>query len=176
MEKVVVISGKRTAFGSFGGSFKDISATDLGVASAKATLEAAGVAAAKAPALAALAEKGAPTPAALAAEFAPVASRLAQTKPAADAGFIDRLIANAERVVRIRPAGDVAGATPDAILARVEAKLKRGEVIAAAADWRQLPANLRAEAGPFAQRLEARADAEDAALKIQRDALGPVTQ
>lgn len=44
MEKIVFISGKRTAFGAFGGSLKDISATDLSVAAGKATLEAAGVA------------------------------------------------------------------------------------------------------------------------------------
>ncbi len=43
MEKVVFISGKRTPFGAFGGSLKDVSATDLGVASAKATLEQAGL-------------------------------------------------------------------------------------------------------------------------------------
>lgn len=43
MEKVVFISGKRTPFGAFGGSLKDISATDLGVVAAKATLEQAGV-------------------------------------------------------------------------------------------------------------------------------------
>lgn len=42
MEKIVFISGKRTAFGAFGGSLKDVSATDLGVAAAKATLEQAG--------------------------------------------------------------------------------------------------------------------------------------
>ncbi len=39
MEKIVFISGKRTPFGAFGGSLKDISATDLSVAAAKATLE-----------------------------------------------------------------------------------------------------------------------------------------
>lgn len=39
MEKIVFISGKRTPFGAFGGSLKDLSATDLGVVSAKATLE-----------------------------------------------------------------------------------------------------------------------------------------
>lgn len=47
MEKVVIISGKRTAFGSFGGSLKDVSATELGVVTAKATLEQAGLAADK---------------------------------------------------------------------------------------------------------------------------------
>ncbi len=38
MEKIVFIAGKRTAFGAFGGSLKDVSATDLGVESVKATL------------------------------------------------------------------------------------------------------------------------------------------
>lgn len=43
MENIVVIAGKRTPFGAFGGSLKDLSATDLGVASAKSTLAQAGV-------------------------------------------------------------------------------------------------------------------------------------
>lgn len=47
MEKIVFISGKRTPFGAFGGSLKDLSATDLGVIAAKATLEQAQVSADK---------------------------------------------------------------------------------------------------------------------------------
>jgi acetyl-CoA acetyltransferase family protein len=43
MEKIVFVAGKRTAFGAFGGSLKDISATDLGVATVKGTLEQAGL-------------------------------------------------------------------------------------------------------------------------------------
>lgn len=43
MEKIVFISGKRTAFTSFGGSFKDLSATDLTVAAGLATLQAGNV-------------------------------------------------------------------------------------------------------------------------------------
>lgn len=39
MEKIVFVAGKRTAFGAFGGSLKDISGTDLTVAAAKGTLE-----------------------------------------------------------------------------------------------------------------------------------------
>jgi acetyl-CoA acyltransferase 2 len=42
---IVILSGVRTAFGKFGGSLKDISATDLAVPAAKAALERAGVAA-----------------------------------------------------------------------------------------------------------------------------------
>lgn len=47
MEKIYLVSGKRTAFGSFGGGLKDVSATDLTVAAGKATLEAAGITADK---------------------------------------------------------------------------------------------------------------------------------
>ncbi len=35
---VVILSGKRTGFGSFGGSLRDLSATELGVVSAKAAM------------------------------------------------------------------------------------------------------------------------------------------
>lgn len=41
MEKIVFISGKRTAFGAFGGLLKDVSATDLTVIAGQATLQAA---------------------------------------------------------------------------------------------------------------------------------------
>lgn len=39
MEQIYIISGKRTAFGAFGGLLKNISGTDLGVFSAKAAIE-----------------------------------------------------------------------------------------------------------------------------------------
>ena len=41
--EVVVLSGKRTGFGTFGGSLKRFSATDLGVFSSTAAIEAAGI-------------------------------------------------------------------------------------------------------------------------------------
>ncbi len=46
-ENIYLVSGKRTAFGSFGGGLKDVSATDLTVAAGRATLEAAGISADK---------------------------------------------------------------------------------------------------------------------------------
>ena len=42
-KEVVFLSGKRTPFGTFGGSLKDFTATDLGAHSAHAALEAAGI-------------------------------------------------------------------------------------------------------------------------------------
>ena len=41
--EVVFLSGKRTPFGTFGGSLRDFTATDLGVFSAEAAMEAAGI-------------------------------------------------------------------------------------------------------------------------------------
>lgn len=42
--EVVFLSGKRTGFGTFGGSLKDLSAIELGAVSAEAAIEAAGIA------------------------------------------------------------------------------------------------------------------------------------
>ncbi len=42
-KEIVFLSGKRTPFGTFGGSLKEFSATDLGVLSAEAALAAAGI-------------------------------------------------------------------------------------------------------------------------------------
>ncbi len=44
-EEILFLGGKRTAFGTFGGTLKDLSATDLGVETAKATLAQAKVSA-----------------------------------------------------------------------------------------------------------------------------------
>ena len=43
MQDVVIIDGARTAFGTFGGALRDVSATDLGVVAAKGALERAKV-------------------------------------------------------------------------------------------------------------------------------------
>ena len=40
---VVILSGKRTPFGTFGGGLKDLTATDLAVASSRAAIAAAGI-------------------------------------------------------------------------------------------------------------------------------------
>lgn len=45
MKNIVIVAGKRTPFGAFGGSLKDISATDLAVIAGKATLEQANISA-----------------------------------------------------------------------------------------------------------------------------------
>jgi len=41
--EIVFLSGVRTGFGSFGGSLKELTATDLGTVAAKAAIERAGI-------------------------------------------------------------------------------------------------------------------------------------
>ncbi|MBI3522885.1 MAG: acetyl-CoA C-acetyltransferase [Chloroflexi bacterium] len=47
MKDVVILGGARTAFGTYGGALRDLSATDLGVVAAKGALERSGVPAAE---------------------------------------------------------------------------------------------------------------------------------
>src|SRR5258708_31754080 len=47
MKDVVLLGGARTAFGTYGGALRDVSATDLGVVAAKGALERSKVPAAK---------------------------------------------------------------------------------------------------------------------------------
>lgn len=43
MDDILIVEGARTPFGTYGGSFKDVSAMELGVAASKAAMERAGV-------------------------------------------------------------------------------------------------------------------------------------
>lgn len=43
LQEIVIVGGARTPFGKFGGSLRDVTATELGVAAAKGALEASGV-------------------------------------------------------------------------------------------------------------------------------------
>jgi acetyl-CoA acetyltransferase len=43
MEEIVIVSAKRTPFGAFGGTLKNFSPTDLGVAASQASIKQAGV-------------------------------------------------------------------------------------------------------------------------------------
>lgn len=43
LSDIVILDGARTPFGKFGGSLRDVTATQLGVAAAKGALETAGV-------------------------------------------------------------------------------------------------------------------------------------
>ena len=90
----------------------------------------------------AVAREGLPTVAKLSARFAELAPKLAREPDTAD-GYLARLWANAARLVEVRPVGEVEGASAGAVVARMEERLKRGDLAAALEEGARLPAAVR---------------------------------
>jgi hypothetical protein len=88
-----------------------------------------------------------------------------------DGGILDRLAANAEKLVRVRPIDDIAGDEPTAVLARIEARAAQSDIVGALAALGQLPAPARAAAAPWIARAEARNAALAASRQLVADAL-----
>lgn len=83
--------------------------------------------------------------------------------PAASGGFLERLQANAEHLVRVRPAGAPAGNDASAVLARVEQSAAQENIAAALTDIGTLPEAARQVAANWVTRATARQKALDAA-------------
>jgi hypothetical protein len=105
---------------------------------------------------------GIPSTDALRAEFSAVADAIiaAASPPVESGGLVGRLVDSARGLVRARPVGDVAGTTPDAIVARVEDRLAKGDVEAAALEFGALPEAASKPGEAFAKRLQARLEAD----------------
>lgn len=122
-------------------------------------------------ALSRLAETGAPSRTALAAsfdEYATLAVRKARKPP--EGSDVGRRLAYAfSKAVTIRRIDDVAGTTPDAMIARAERALDEGEVIAALKSLDGLPPQAQAALAPWRAGAERRAeiDREVAALRLR---------
>jgi hypothetical protein len=126
-----------------------------------AELEAARQHAADAKALAPLegfAASGVPVAAALARELASLepALRQAAGAPPPEGGILEKLQANAERLVRIRPVEEVAGDDPSTTIARAQIKAERGDVAGALTELGTLAERVRAPAQAWIARAQAR--------------------
>jgi len=119
------------------------------------------------------AASGVPTAAALARELSALAPALYQAAgtPAREGGFLDRLQASAEKLVRIRPVEEIAGSDPAAIISRVEVRAAQADLAGALAELAALPAAARAPAEPWIKKAQARAAAVDASRRFAADAL-----
>ncbi|CAA2099546.1 hypothetical protein MBUL_00207 [Methylobacterium bullatum] len=131
-------------------------------------------------AVAAFADKGAPTARSLAAEFRPIAERIAairkaaQAKSVAETGDIkQRLMSMAESIVQVRkvdsPAAPGEAAAEDAV-PKVQDALDRGAIAEAAKAFAGLPEDVRTQFGEFGTKLASRAAAGDAAQALLADA------
>ena len=118
------------------------------------------------------AASGVPAPQVLAQELSGL---LPSMRAALDAdstrsgGFLDKLEANASKLVRIRKVGEAGGSDPAAVLARIEAQLSRSDVAAADKELAALPEKVRSPAEGWRRKVAARQAALDASRKLGAD-------
>lgn len=111
------------------------------------------------------AREGLPAIAKLSARFAELAPKLARDPEPAD-GYLARLWANAAHLVEVRPAGEVEGTSAGAIVARMEERLKRGDLVAALEEGARLPVAARAIGADWLADATRRRDAEIAVKNL----------
>ena len=123
-------------------------------------------------ALDAFAATGIPSAAALGRDLSALVPALVKASAArSEASFLERLQANAERLVRIRPVGDAAGDDPARVIARIEAKAAQADLDGALAELKKLSVTARAPAEAWIAAAERRAAALEASRQFARAAL-----
>ncbi len=107
-------------------------------------------------ALAPYAENGAPTRTALAAAFAKIAPSLIEPeRPPANANVAEKWLGAIDRLVSVRPIGEVKGDDPAALVSQAQGALGRGDLKGALAAYGKLPPRARAAAEGWAKDAEA---------------------
>jgi len=129
-------------------------------------------------ALAPFATAGVPTAPALAQELRALLPAMLKISgaQAPESGFLERLQANADRLVRIRPVDAPPGDDASAVLARIEIDAAKADIAAALADLGKLADATRAPAQAWIAKAQARQAALAAARQYAADtarALGP---
>ena len=122
-------------------------------------------------ALSAVAATGAPTKDALLAQLRVQRAMFARELMPASAGWQDRLLGLASRVVSIRPVGDTGANDPATLPMRLENAIAKGDIVTAAALWGQLPEPARRASADFGGALQKRGAADAAIAKIAQDAV-----
>jgi hypothetical protein len=124
------------------------------------------------------ATSGIPTATALARELAALVPALAEATGSTvrDGGILDRLKANAEKLVRVRPIDEAVGDDPAAVMRRIEIRAEKGDLAGAAAEVGKLPASARDPAKKWLAHVEARNVAIDASRRFAADALAAVAK
>jgi hypothetical protein len=125
-----------------------------------------------------LARTGVPSAAALSRQLLELlpGMRMGASGTRRDGSFLERLQSNAERLVRIRPVGEVKGDEPAMILARIELHAEKSNIDRALGELEKLPAAVRAPADAWIAQARARAAALDASQKLAAAALAALGQ
>jgi hypothetical protein len=124
--------------------------------------------------LAPFAASGVPTPAVLQRDLSALTPALikAANVQTSEGGFLQRLQANAEHLVRVRPVDETSGDEPENVVLRIELKSARGDIPGALAEFAKLPPTARAPAEDWIKKAQSREAAIALARKISTDALG----
>jgi hypothetical protein len=125
-----------------------------------------------------LAATGVPTAAALARELSALIPSLiaAAGPPPRDGNFLEKLAANAEKLVRIRPLQEAAGSDPTTIAARIEIKASKGDLAGALAELAGLPSAARAPAHAWIEKVQGRSAAIESSRRLAADALAGLSK
>ncbi|AQS42281.1 MAG: Mitochondrial inner membrane protein [Candidatus Tokpelaia hoelldobleri] len=124
--------------------------------------------------LRAAADKGLPSTAELGTRFAKVADAIAATQTAIpdNAGFGQKLWAQARSLVVMRPTGNVTGNTAGAIAARMEVAINNGDYGRALNEWRGLSPQAQAVSRDFITTLESRTAIDKLLAQLVTTSLG----
>ncbi|MDM9627318.1 hypothetical protein QTL95_15525 [Rhizobium sp. S152] len=108
-------------------------------------------------------ETGVPSRAELIRQVPTVATAIVESVANKDPNqnWSDRLMNSAKSLVSVRPVGNIEGDSVEAIAARMEDKVKNGDLPGAANEWTMLPADAKQASAAFKQSLEARIRVED---------------
>jgi hypothetical protein len=116
--------------------------------------------------------RGVATPGELSKQFAAETDAVLATAPAPKAhGFFDRLMKDAEGLVRVRKIGDTTGDNLAAHVARIQNALDAGSVETAYQQWSALPDAAKRKSQAFGQAAKTRIDTIAAARTIESEAL-----
>ncbi|MGV2051229.1 COG4223 family protein [Agrobacterium sp. 22-209-1] len=118
------------------------------------------------PAIASLqsfAATGVPSRSELMQKFPDVANAMlsAINQPDPNQGIMERLTESAFSLVKVRPVGNIEGETPEAQIARMENKLRNGDLQGAALEWNGLPDAAKTASADYKKSLDARIEVEN---------------
>jgi hypothetical protein len=97
---------------------------------------------------------------------------LAATSKAETGSVSDRFLAHLHSLVKVRELNETAGDDPQALVSRIEAGIRRGDIGAALASFDKLPEAARKAAGDWPTLARARQAAETALQSIREAAVG----
>jgi hypothetical protein len=122
------------------------------------------------------AKGGAPTAESLAQSFEPVETAILRESRGPAAGWTDRILRMADKVVTVRPVNEPGGSGVPGLVTRIRQALERGDVVEAAAAWDALPEPARRVSEEWGRQVKAVAEAHRAAQGISTDALATLNR